>query len=295
MAAPGEGRAGRGRAAPGAGPAGGAREPALPATFGHGRRAGAGAAILSAMEGTSPVTSRDALRAVPHDGDRGQQQPVRHRVAALEGGDLAAVHHRSRHQQPGQEGARRGVERDDRVVEPEPAPGQREPRLEHALLGAEQQPVPRGAGVAAGRQPRALLVPRDPVDDAAGQWAVDLGVDAHGRAAVAAGHGGGAVAGAVRDAADHARRPEGLAVRSRPDRCGRHPEPGDGLARARPGGRELTLPARGGGGSGGRLLRRERRRLDVAGPLGDGHARRQEPVHGAVEHSGRPARGLRPC
>jgi hypothetical protein len=178
------------------------------------------------------------------DDDRGDDQAVGDQPAALEPGERGTVHHRAVHQQPGGEGLVYRIDVDDRVLEVQPATGQREPRLIDRLLGAEQHAVPehiRPGGRQRG-QPGLLAAGGDGPENPVRQFVVRFGVEANRDHVTVAGDRGSPVPGAVRDASDHARRPLRGAAQSRHDGPGRHAELGQRGPCAGPGGRELTAP-----------------------------------------------------
>lgn len=99
-----------------------------------------------------------------------------------------------------------GVEGNGRVLEAEPAPGERKPRLVDAFLGAEDQPVPVDAGRRTS-DPVALVRIEHACDDAFRKRVVRLGIDADGQHIGTSANRRGAIPDAVGDAADDARRP----------------------------------------------------------------------------------------
>jgi hypothetical protein len=175
---------------------------------------------------------------------------------AGESGQLTASQPGARDQQPGGEGAVRRIDRDSRLIESQPAPGQRKPCLVDRLLGAEQQPIPawlrrRGRE---GAQSGALVGGRDDVQHALGQPVIGLGIKPEGEHVLDARDGRCPVAGAMGHAADDARRPLRRAAQAGHDRDGRPAEGGKRGAGARPRGGELPAPLVHRAAQGGLLL-----------------------------------------
>jgi len=190
------------------------------------------------------------------------------------------------------EGAVARVDGDLRVLEAEPAAGQREPGLVDRLLRAEQQPVPADAPHR-GEPGQHDSFPRagDQAEHAIGQHVIGLGVDTDGEDLVRVRDRGRAVAGTVRDAAHDAGWPLGRAAFPPRDRGWRHSQPGQGAVGAVPGRAELTAPFTARLGDGQDLFWKQRRLRRIAERLRGRYGGRQD----LFDHAGVRSRLLACC
>ena len=154
--------------------------------------------------------------------------------------------HRGRiDQDPRFEPARRAavvdVEGDVRVLESQPAPRQRKPRLVRRLLGAEQDSIPMQTG-GQRLQFDTFDGQADRVEHTLGQHVMRFGVDADRAHRVVPADRGAAKALAVREAADDAVGPARFALLPLEDRHRRHAQLAQRLPCAVPHGDELVAP-----------------------------------------------------